>query len=121
MSTILKMIFLRFKVFESTVRKVSVFSLNCIFFGNSTIQCFIYILSSAAPVQFPCFLCSMFQLLLAIIFNPHLSSSEQVSNALLLPIIFGRERWQGEGGGGGCKYLCIMSACPKLQNVNGKA
>ena len=77
MLTTLKIMFFRFKVFESTVQKVSVFSLNCIFFGNSASLYFnnsmfyLYNFSSAAPVQLPCFSCSMFQLLLASISNTH--------------------------------------------------
>lgn len=98
MSTILEMIYLRFKAFESTVRKVSVLSFNCIFFGNSTIQCFIYIFSSAAPVQFPC-LGSMFQLLLASIFNTYLSSLEQVSNALHWHFSYSYRLFLGGSGG----------------------
>ena len=117
MSTILEMIYLRFKAFESTVRKVSVLSFNCIFFGNSTIQCFIYIFSSAAPVQFPC-LGSMFQLLLASIFNTYLSSLEQVSNALhwhfsySYRLFFGGERWQSRG------LLKTFVSCQHVQNLS---
>ena len=121
MSTILEMILLRFKVFEYTVRKVIVFSLNYIFFGNSTIHCFIYTFSLAAPLfssAVPCF--NFFWQVFLIHTSHHWNRSAMpcIGISATATDYF----WEGVvAERGASEYLCIMSACPKLQNVDGKA
>ena len=131
MSAILKMIFLRFKVFKSTVQKVSVFSCNCIFFGNSTFLYFSNVnvlfifLVQLLQCNFHAFYvpCSNF---FWQVFLTHTSHTSHHCNRSAMPSIgiwatltdyfLGGSR----GREGASKYLSIMPTCPKLQNVNGK-
>ena len=98
------------------------FSLTSIFleiqlFFISTIQCFIYIFSSADPMQFPYFLCSNFFWQVFLIHTSHSSHHRNKSampcigiSATLTEFLFGRER--GRGGG----LLNTFLSCQHVQN-----